>query len=63
MLEGHIFKPKEVFMLVFFILGFSGLQMILLGPQWNKDSKYVLGFEIRHREGGKKIERTYRQTH
>ena len=39
------------------------LKIILLGPQWPKDFKYVLRFDIGCREVGEKIERTDRQTY
>ena len=43
---------------IIFISSLICLQTILLSPQWSKDSKYVLRFEIWHQEGGEKIGRT-----
>ena len=43
----------------FFIYSPIWLRTILLSRQWTKDSIYVLRFEIEHREGGQKIERTF----
>ena len=43
----------------FFIYAPIWLQIILLGPQRPKDSKYVLRFEIGRREGDEKIGRTF----
>ena len=64
MSEGHlcqkdiITNPKKFSCNFFSIWGLCGLLIVLLLPQWNKDTKYVLTFEIGYQEGGEKIERT-----
>ena len=50
----NFFLPAKII----FISSLICLQTILLSPQWSKDSKYVLRFEIRQWEGGEKIGRT-----
>ena len=62
--EGHFFPlRKNCLNRIFFIYAPIWLQIILLGPQWPKDTKYVLRFDVGHREVGQKNERTDRQTY
>ena len=49
-------------LIFFFIFAFNGLQIVLLALPWSKDSKNVVRFEIRPREGGEKIGHTDKQT-